>query len=154
MDDTERFVRQAVELARGNVARGGRPFGAVIVRDGRVIATGVNQVIETGDPTAHAELEAIRAASRALATPRLDGCVVYASGHPCPMCLGAMYLTGIGRAHYAYSNEEAEAYGLSTAPIYADLARPPAERTLALVASPARMEGEHLYEAWRRQARS
>ncbi|MFX8751226.1 nucleoside deaminase, partial [Acinetobacter baumannii] len=77
-----------------------------LVKDGKVIATGVNEIGATGDPTTHAELQAIRAASRALGSPRLDGCVIYASGHPCPMCLAAMHLTGITEVTYAYSNED------------------------------------------------
>src|SRR5688572_7088440 len=80
--------------------------GAVLVRDGEVIARAVNRIHETGDPTAHAELVAIREAAQALGRPRLDGCVVYASGHPCPMCLAAMHLCGIAAAYYAYSNED------------------------------------------------
>ena len=74
----ERFLCEAIDLARDNVRRGGRPFGAVLVKDGRTIATGVNEIAVTGDPTTHAELQAIRAASRVLGSPRLDGCVIYA----------------------------------------------------------------------------
>ena len=72
----ERILCEAIDLARDNVHRGGRPFGAVLVKDGKVIATGVNEIGATGDPTTHAELQAIRAASRALCSPRLDGCVM------------------------------------------------------------------------------
>lgn len=80
------FLGQAVDLAMANVRDGGgRPFGALVVKDGEVIATGVNEIGATGDPTAHAELTAIRRAAQALGAPRLDGCVVYASGQPCPM---------------------------------------------------------------------
>ena len=100
----EIFMREAIALARANVEAGGRPFGAVLVRDGRVLARGVNQIHETHDPSAHAELQAIRQASQALGSPRLDGCVIYASGHPCPMCLAAMHLCGIQAAWFAYSN--------------------------------------------------
>lgn len=72
----ERFLREAIELARANVRSGGRPFGAVIVKNGVVVGTGVNEVVTTNDPTAHADLQAIRAASQALGNPRLDGCVI------------------------------------------------------------------------------
>src|SRR5690554_6443260 len=130
MESAERFLRQAIDLALQSVRRGGRPFGAVLVKDDVVVATGVNEVMATGDPTAHAELQTIRAASRALGSLRLDGCVIYASGHPCPMFLSALYLTGVERAYYAYSNEAAEPYGLSTSTIYAELARSAAERRL------------------------
>ena len=96
----------AVDLARQNAERGGRPFASVIVKDGKVVATAVNSVVATGDPTAHAETEAIRAAAKALKSDQLDGCVIYASGHPCPMCLAAMYVSGIQRGFYAYSIDD------------------------------------------------
>jgi tRNA(Arg) A34 adenosine deaminase TadA len=108
----------AVRLARENVLEGGgRPYGAVLVRNDQVLATGVNEVLATNDPSTHAEMQAIRAAAATLKTPRLDGCVMYASGHPCPMCLSAIHMTGIAEVYYAYSNEDAERYGLSTARI-------------------------------------
>ncbi len=145
----EEFMREAIALARTNVESGGRPFGALLVRDGRVLARAVNEVNQTKDPTAHAELLAIRKASQSLGSASLSGCVVYASGHPCPMCLAAMYLCGIQGAYFAYSNEEGEPFGLSTAPIYAQLAREPQARSLAL--RPLRPAGEHgLYDEWRR----
>jgi len=149
MSPAERFLCEAIDLARENVRKGGRPFGAVLVKDGAVIATGVNEIHATQDPTAHAELQAIRAASRALGSPRLDGCVIYASGHPCPMCLSAMHLTGIREVTYAYSNEDGEPYGLSTAAIYEELARPLAEQSLKIAHVPVRREEGDLYEMWR-----
>ena len=78
------YLGIAIDLARRNVVeRGGRPFGAVLVRNGEVLATGVNDILATNDPSAHAEMQAIRAAAAALKNPRLDGCAMYASGHPC-----------------------------------------------------------------------
>jgi tRNA(Arg) A34 adenosine deaminase TadA len=130
MTDTETFLREAIRLAQANMEAGGRPFGAVIVRDGKVIATGVNEILTTNDPTSHAELNAIRAASQALGRPSLAGCAVYASGHPCPMCMAAMRLAGVTQVAYAYSNDDGEPFGLSTAAIYADLARPFAEQSM------------------------
>lgn len=125
MSSDERFLQQAIDLALANVRdHGGRPFGALVVKDGAVIATGVNEIGATGDPTAHAELSAIRKAAQVLGTPRLDGCVVYASGQPCPMCLSAMYLTGVRAVRFAYSNADGEPFGLSTAAVYAELAKP------------------------------
>ncbi|NGX99434.1 MAG: nucleoside deaminase [Candidatus Afipia apatlaquensis] len=151
----ERFLCEAIDLARDNVRRGGRPFGAVLVKDGKVIATGVNEIGTTGDPTTHAELQAIRAASRALGSPRLDGCVIYASGHPCPMCLAAMHLTGIREVNFAYSNEDGEAYGLSTAAIYAEMARPVMQHHALKVAYvPVRPDGAGIYDLWRSAQRS
>jgi tRNA(Arg) A34 adenosine deaminase TadA len=153
MPSAEEYLLMAIDLASQNVRAGGRPFGAVVVKDDEVIATGVNLLHEANDPTTHAELQAIRAASAALGTPRLDGCIVYASGHPCPMCLGAMYLTGVSAAHYAYSNEDGERYGLSTARIYAELRKPPAEQSLPMTHHRVRRSGEDLYAAWRDAAR-
>lgn len=150
---TERFLCEAIDLARDNVRRGGRPFGAVLVKDGVVIATGVNEITTTGDPTTHAELQAIRAASRALGSPRLDGCAIYASGHPCPMCLAAMHLTGVTEVTYAYSNADGEPYGLSTAAVYAEMARPVAAQSLNVAYLPVRQEGqEDLYKMWKAAA--
>ncbi|MBH9342789.1 nucleoside deaminase [Pseudomonas aeruginosa] len=146
----ETFMREAIALARANVEAGGRPFGAVLVRDGQVLARGVNQTHESHDPSAHAELQAIRQASRLLGSPRLDGCEIYASGPPCPMCLAAMHLCGIRAAWFAYSNEDGEPYGLSTAAVYAEMARPPQQQGLPLRAlRPAGEDG--LYRQWRQR---
>src|SRR4051812_12274638 len=85
------FMRRAIALATENVTSGGGPFGCVIVRGGEIIATGVNQVTATNDPTAHAEVTAIRAACKALGSFQLHGCTIYTSCEPCPMCLAALY---------------------------------------------------------------
>ncbi|HRO12570.1 nucleoside deaminase [Amaricoccus sp.] len=144
----ERFLREAIALARANVEAGGRPFGAVVVREGEILATGVNEIHATNDPTTHAEMEAIRAASRRLGSPDLAGCAVYASGHPCPMCLAAMRLAGVTRVAYACSNDEGAPFGLSTADLYQELARPFAEQSMAISHLPVRPEGADLYQAW------
>lgn len=154
MDQVDDYLRQAIVLAQANVAAGGRPFGALIVRDGQVIAHGVNETAQTHDPSAHAEMQAIRAASRQLQTPRLDGCDIYASGQPCPMCLAAMYLTGIKRFYFAYSGEDGAPYGLSTAPIYAELAKPFTEQSIEAIYRRVRIDGPDLYDDWKaRQGR-
>ena len=151
MSETEQFLRQAIALASENVMKGGRPFGAVVVKDRAVIATGVNETAANADPTAHAELMAIRAASLKLQRPKLDGCIVYASGHPCPMCFAAMALAGVEAVFYGHSNEDGEPYGLSTAALYAELARPAAERSLRMTYVRCSPDGEEdLYELWRR----
>ena len=143
----EEFMREALALARANIGEGGRPFGAVLVRGDQVIARAANHIHGTHDPTAHAELLAIREASRVLGRARLDGCTVYASGHPCPMCLAAMHLCGITDAWYAYSNEDGAPFGLSTAAVYAQMALPPGEQSLPLRAlRPAGEDG--LYAQW------
>ncbi|MGB3024289.1 nucleoside deaminase [Paradevosia shaoguanensis] len=148
----QHYLRQAIELAFANLERGGRPFGAVVVRDGVVIATGVNDVVESHDPTAHAELLAIRAASQVLGSPSLAGCSVYASGHPCPMCLAAMRLAGVESVSYAYSNEDGEPFGLSTAAVYADLAKPFAEQSMKITHDPVRLDTRPaLYVEWARR---
>lgn len=152
MDQSEAYLREAIALAYANAEAGGRPFGAVIVRGGRIVASAVNEVVRTGDPTSHAELNAIRLASQALGSPDLGGCAVYASGHPCPMCMAAMRLAGIGAVTYAYSNEDGAPHGLSTAAIYADLARPFAEQSMAIRHRPVRLSGRpDLYADWRQR---
>jgi tRNA(Arg) A34 adenosine deaminase TadA len=156
MDDTERYLDQAIALARANMEQGGRPFGAVIARNGAVLATGVNEILASNDPTAHAEMTALRRASQVLASPDLQDCTVYASGHPCPMCLAAMRLAGVGRVFYAHSNDEAAPYGLSTAALYAELARPLAEQSMPVRHVPvAASAGARLYADWKaRQAQT
>jgi guanine deaminase len=152
MGDTRRFLCEAIELARANLESGGRPFGAVIVKNGEVLARGVNEILSTNDPTAHAELVALRAASQAIGSPNLAGCAVYASGHPCPMCMAAMRLAGVGEVYYAYSNDDGAPYGLSTAAIYADLAKPFSEQSMTIRHVPVRPEsGPDLYDSWRRK---
>jgi len=149
MSDESRFLCEAIDLARANIAKGGRPFGAVLVRNGEVIAAAVNEIHATGDPTSHAEMNAIRAASRKLGSPDLSGCAVYASGHPCPMCLAAMRLSGVDKVFYAYSNEDGAPFGLSTAAVYADLARPFTEQSMTIRHLPVRPESRaELYAAW------
>lgn len=152
MSEVQRFLCEAIELAKANMETGGRPFGAVVARGGEVVATGVNEIVATNDPTAHAELTALRAASRKLGSPNLSGCVVYASGHPCPMCMAAMRLAGVGEVHFAYSNDDGAPYGLSTAAIYADLAKPFAEQSMKISHVPVRLgDGADLYAEWKRR---
>ena len=149
-DRDEAFMREAISLARSNVDAGGRPFGAVLVHDGNVRARGVNETHATQDPTAHAELLAIRFAAQATGRLRLDGSTVYASGHPCPMCLAAMQLCGVGRVFYAYSNEDGKPYGLSSDGVYARMGLSPDVPSMPLVQlRPAGEEG--LYDDWERR---
>ena len=149
MSDEKRFLCEAIELAHANIAKGGRPFGAVVVKDGEVVATGVNEIHSSNDPTAHAELTAIRAASRKLGSPNLAGCSVYASGHPCPMCMAAMRMAGVGEVTYAYSNDDGAPYGLSTAEIYAELVKPFVEQSMKIRYAPVR-SAQHpdIYADW------
>ena len=124
------FMRQAIELSEENVRSGGGPFGAVIVRDGRVIATGTNGVTRLNDPTAHAEVTAIRNAARALGTFDLSGCEIYTSCEPCPMCLGAIYWARIGKMYYGNDQEDARRIGFDDSFIYEEIALPPPQRRL------------------------
>lgn len=111
----------------------GGPFGALIVREGRLIAGGCNQVLSSGDPTAHAEITAIRAACRALGAFLLVGCDLYTTCEPCPMCLGAAYWARVDRIVYANSRRDAAAIGFSDALIYSELAKPRSGRRLPMI---------------------
>ena len=142
------FMKKAVDLAVENVNNGGGPFGAVIVRDGKIIATGVNRVTPNNDPTAHAEVSAIRAACEKLGTFQLDGCEIYRSCEPCPMCLGAIYWAHIERLYYGCNQRDADEIGFSDEFIYKELALPSSERQLKteeLLPDDAR----RAFEAWR-----
>ncbi|KAB2702436.1 MULTISPECIES: nucleoside deaminase [Brucella] len=148
MSNDRTYLDQAIRLAFDNVEQGGRPFGAVVVKGGKVIATGVNRMQADCDPTAHAEMLALRAAGKTLQSPRLDGCEVYASGQPCPMCFAAMRMAGIEKIRFAYSNEQAEPFGLSTAKIAAELAKPlGAQTSISFEHSPPENDPD-LYQVW------
>jgi len=155
MVNAERYLCEAIELAHANLKKGGRPFGAVLVKNGEIVATGVNEILNTNDPTAHAELMAVRAASQKLGSPNLQGCAVYASGHPCPMCMAAMRMAGVNEVAYAYSNEDGEPYGLSTAAVYADLAKPLSEQSMKIRHVPVRQKsGLDLYAEWTKRQKA
>ena len=155
MDQEKRFLREAIALARANIEKGGRPFGAVAVFNGEVIAEGVNRMLETGDPTSHAELNALRAAAQRLGSPRLEGVAIYASGQPCPMCLAAMRMAGITEIAYAHSNADAEPYGLSTAAIYAELEKPLGEQAMRFRHNPVDdAEAVPLYAQWQQRMKN
>ena len=143
------FMQRAIELAIGNVhARRGGPFGAVVVRDGAILAEGTNLVTSTLDPTAHAEIMAIRAACRAAGNFQLDGCEIYTSCEPCPMCLGAIYWARPDRVYYACTREDAAASGFDDAFIYDQLHVPPDCRSVPMHGM-MRAEAQAAFEAWR-----
>jgi guanine deaminase len=149
MTADERFMRMAIELATGNVVCGaGGPFGAVIVKDGVVVATGVNTVTTTCDPTAHAEVTTIRAAAKALGTFELTGCTIYSSCEPCPMCLGAIYWARFERLVFGATAEDAAKAGFDDAAFYAEMKKPAAERSLPSECV-LRDEAEESFVAWR-----
>ncbi|MBQ7494601.1 MAG: nucleoside deaminase [Bacteroidaceae bacterium] len=127
------YMREAIRMANDSVRRGGGPFGAVIVKDGRVIARSANSVTLDNDPTAHAEVNTIRAACRAMGTFDLTGAVIYTSCEPCPMCLGAIYWARISRIYYANTRTDAREIGFADDFIYEEFERPLTERTLPII---------------------
>lgn len=113
------FILRSVELAISNAQDGGEPFGAVLVRDGQALAEAANEAHVEHDPTAHAEIQALRRASRELRTGSHPGTTMYASGKPCPMCMAAMIQAGISRVVYCADDDVGGLYGFSTAELYA-----------------------------------
>ncbi len=129
--DEIKFMQEAIRLSVANVEEGkGGPFGAIVVKDGKIIARGANSVTNTNDPTAHAEVMAIRNACNTLQTFQLDGCDIYTSCEPCPMCLGAIYWARPARLFYANSKEDAAAIQFDDQFIYEEIAKPVTERKL------------------------
>lgn len=144
-DEDCRFMQMAIDLSIENVRRGGGPFGAVIVRDGEVLATGVNRVTANNDPTAHAEVSAIRAACAAAGDFKLPGATIYSSCEPCPMCLSAIYWAGIKKLFYGNSKEDAARIDFDDSFIYDELSLPAERRTLVS----RRLMGAQALEAFR-----
>ena len=129
-EEDARFMELAIKLSEENVDLGGGPFGAVIVRDGELIATGTNRVVPNNDPTAHAEVTAIRNACQKLGTFQLDGCTVYSSCEPCPMCLSALYWAGVKRICYGNTKEDAKGIDFDDSFIYDQLELDYSERQI------------------------
>ena len=132
MEDNNKFMQRAISLSIENVDKGGGPFGAVIVKDGEIIAEGANRVTPDCDPTAHAEVNAIRAACQKQHDFKLSGCTIYTSCEPCPMCLSAIYWAGIDKIYYANTKKDAESIGFSDNFIYQELSKPLAERAIPM----------------------
>jgi guanine deaminase len=143
----DQLMREAIRLSIENIANGGGPFGAVIARDGEIIATGVNRVTASNDPTAHAEVSAIRRAAEALGTFNLSGCEIYTSCEPCPMCLGAIYWARLDKVYYANTKADAKAAGFDDSFIYEELALPRDSRKLPSVPM-MRDEAIKAFEEW------
>lgn len=143
------FMAEAIRLSVANVEEGkGGPFGAVIVKDGKIIARGVNNVTGGNDPTAHAEVVAIRNACQVLGSFQLDGCEIYTSCEPCPMCLGAIYWARPDKMYYANSKEDAAAIEFDDQFIYEEMARPIGERKL-FTQQMMRGEAMEAFEKWK-----
>jgi guanine deaminase len=145
------FMRRAISLALENIRSGsGGPFAAVIVKDGRIIAEGTNRVTSTNDPTAHAEVVAIREACRVLGDFQLADCDLYTTCEPCPMCLGAIYWARPARILYAGTAADAAAAGFDDAFIYEELKHPPASRRVPMTQL-LRDESLAIFSAWKLQ---
>jgi tRNA(Arg) A34 adenosine deaminase TadA len=142
------FLREAIALALESVRIGDGPFGAVIVRDGQSIGCGTNRMTVINDPTAHAEVVAIREACRQFNTFSLKGCDVYANCEPCPMCLAALYLARVERVYYGSTRADAAAVGFDGEFLYQELGRPLDERRLPM-AQHLRAEAQAALDAWR-----
>lgn len=147
-EQQKNWMRQAIALSSRNIDNGGGPFGAVIVKDGEIVACGANRVTADNDPTAHAEVNAIREAARKLGTFDLSGCEIYTSCEPCPMCLSAIYWAHIDRIYYANTQYDAKAINFDDSFIYTQLSLAPEQRSIPV----QRLLGEEAivaFEKWR-----
>lgn len=146
------FMARAIQLSMENVRSGqGGPFGAVIVKDRSIIAEGVNQVTLAHDPTAHAEVVAIRQACQKLGLFELKGCELYTSCEPCPMCLGAIYWTRLARVYFGNIAADASKIGFDDSSIYREIARPHSERGIPMIQM-MREEALAAFRAWEEKA--
>ena len=145
-----RYMQLAIDLSIENVQNGGGPFGAIIVRDDKIVATGTNRVTANNDPTAHAEVSAIREACAREKNFKLEGCTIYTSCEPCPMCLSAIYWAGISKIFYGNTQQDAEKIDFGDKFIYEEIARNPEARSI-----PMRMimreEALRAFEAWEKK---
>ncbi len=148
MPDPSEFMHEALRLAAESVREGGGPFGAVIVKDGEIIARGRNRVASTNDPTAHAEIMAVRKACERLGSFQLEGCDVYTSTEPCPMCMGALYWARPARVYFASEREDAAAAGFDDGFIYDELARAVEARDMEMHHLELAAAGEE-FDLWR-----
>jgi guanine deaminase len=142
------FMSRAIQLSLENIRSGrGGPFAAVVVKDGKIIAEGANCVTSTNDPTAHAEVVAIREACKSLGTFELKGCEIYTTCEPCPMCLGAIYWARPERVYFANTAADASKAGFDDSLIYEEIPRPHAERKIPLIPM-MREEALEAFRAW------
>ncbi len=148
MESKKAFMKEAIALAMSNVEDShGGPFGAVVVKNGEIIGAGANQVTASSDPTAHAEIVAIRQASAHLGTFDLSDCEIYASCEPCPMCLGAIYWAKINKLYYAATKDDAAKANFDDSYIYKEFALPKNERSLSSLQL-MRDDAVKVFEAW------
>ena len=147
MNKDRSLLQRAVKLACSGIKEGGGPFGAVITKSGKIIAEANNRVVLSHDPTAHAEVLAIRKASEVLKSHDLSGCVIYASCEPCPMCLGAIYWSGIRKVVYSSDRSDAAASGFNDSMIYNEIKLAPSKRKIAFIHRPD-TGGEEAFRQW------
>ena len=150
MKNDEYFIREAIKQAdKGITNNEGGPFGAIVVKNGEIVGRGNNKVTSTNDPTAHAEMVAIRDACKNLSSFQLDDCIIYSSCEPCPMCLGAIYWARPERVVYAATAEDADKIaGFDDSFIYTELATEPGKRKIPAL-NALREEGVKIFEAWK-----
>lgn len=147
MENDKIFLRKAIEIASDGISTGCGPFGAVIVKDGKIISEANNRVVLNNDPTAHAEILAIREASSVLKTHELNECTLYSSCEPCPMCLGAIYWSGIKKVLYSCDRTDAEDAGFSDKLIYNEIELDPAKRKISFIRI-SDLGGEEVFRIW------
>jgi tRNA(Arg) A34 adenosine deaminase TadA len=147
MENDRLFLRRAIETATIGISDGGGPFGAVIVKDGIIISESFNRVVLNNDPTAHAEILAIRQASSVLSSHDLNGCILYSSCEPCPMCLGAIYWSGIKKVVYSCDRTDAENAGFSDKLIYNEIMLDPSKRKISFIRL-TDSKGEEVFRKW------
>lgn len=144
----QRYLSRAIALSREHMDKGaGGPFGAVIVRDGQVLAEGWNQVTSSNDPTAHAEVVAIRRACEAVGDFSLEGATIYTSCEPCPMCLASAYWARVSRIVYANTRFDAAEIGFDDSLIYDEIPKPPPERIIPMDHVPS-LEAKAVFDSW------
>lgn len=147
MKENLKYLSRSVDLAMLGMKSGGGPFGAVITRNGEIISEAYNRVVPDSDPTAHAEMLAIRAAAAKLKSHDLSGCTLYTSCEPCPMCLSAIYWSGIKKVYYSLGREDAAKAGFNDKLIYEEIGLDPSSRKISLIHidHPA---GSEIFKTW------
>ena len=145
------LMQRAIDMSERSMDAGGGPFGAVVVKDGEIVAEGTNRVTLDNDPTAHAEIQAIRKACELLGTFDLGGCEIHASCEPCPMCLGAIYWSRIRRVYYANTREDAARIRFSDEDIYDEFSRPPSARSIVSLVRVPSDRARDVFDRWIRK---
>ena len=147
MGNDKKYLLRSIEIAKESIVNGGGPFGAVIVKGDKIISEASNRVVLNNDPTAHAEILAIRQASTQLQTFELNDCTLYSSCEPCPMCLGAIYWSGIRKIVYSSDRSDAERAGFDDKFIYKEIMLEPSERGITFIRS-SDPGGEDVFRMW------